>query len=133
MKKKPELAVISAGSLIEFALADHLFSMPVDRIEYYHLGPMTFTEFLTAVEPGLTRYLSEFHLHQTIRVGMSPVFPPLKFFENGVIKGIEPDYLNLLSELTGIQFEYVVCDFPMTDAKVKSGVWERRIPWKMSA
>ena len=59
--------------------------------------------------------------HKTIRIGMSPVFPPLKFSEKGVIKGIEPDYLNLLSEYTGIQFEYVICDFPVMDAKVKSG------------
>jgi ABC-type amino acid transport substrate-binding protein len=51
--------------------------------------------------------------HKTIRVGMSPIFPPLKFSEKGVIKGIEPDYLNILSEYTGIQFEYVV-SFPLT-------------------
>jgi PAS domain S-box-containing protein len=59
--------------------------------------------------------------HKTIRVGMSPIFPPLKFSEKGVIKGIEPDYLNILSEYTGIQFEYVICDFTVIDAKVKSG------------
>ena len=65
-EKKPELPVISAGSLLEFALADHHFSMPVGRIEYYHLGPMTFGEFLDAVEPGLKRYLSEFRVHESI-------------------------------------------------------------------
>jgi len=59
--------------------------------------------------------------HTIIRVGMSPVFPPLKFTEQGVIKGIEPDYLALLSEYTGIRFEYVVSDFSTMDAKVKSG------------
>ncbi len=59
--------------------------------------------------------------HKTIRVGMSPVVPPLKFSEKGVIKGIEPDYLNLLSEISGIKFEYVVSDFSTMDAKVKSG------------
>lgn len=63
---KPKIPVISAGSLLEFALADHHFSMPVGRIEYYHLGPMTFSEFLTAVEPGLNRYLSEFKINQRI-------------------------------------------------------------------
>ena len=67
-EEKPELPVISAGSLLEFALADHHFSMPVGRIEYYHLGPMTFTEFLTAVEPALNRYLSEFRINKTIPV-----------------------------------------------------------------
>lgn len=65
-EEKPDIPVISAGSLLEFALADHHFSMPVGRIEYYHLGPMTFGEFLTAVEPGLNRYLSEFRIHKAI-------------------------------------------------------------------
>ncbi len=65
-ENKPELPVISAGSLLEFALSDLHFSMPVGRIEYYHLGPMTFEEFLAAVEPGLSPYLSEFHIHQAL-------------------------------------------------------------------
>lgn len=42
----PELHVMAAGSLLDFALEDHQFSMPVGRIEYLHLGPMTFGEFL---------------------------------------------------------------------------------------
>ena len=65
-EEKPEIPVISAGSLLEFALADHHFSMPVGRIEYFHLGPMTFREFLTAVEPGLNQYLSNFQPNTTI-------------------------------------------------------------------
>ena len=64
-EQTPELAVISAGSLLEFALANLHFSMPVGRIEYYHLGPMTFREYLTALEPNLGIYLSEFHIYQT--------------------------------------------------------------------
>lgn len=44
----PQLHVIAAGSLLEFVLDDHSFSMPVGRIEYLHLGPMTFEEFLVA-------------------------------------------------------------------------------------
>ena len=44
----PELHIIAAGSLLEFILEDHTFSMPVGRIEYLHLGPMTFEEFLAA-------------------------------------------------------------------------------------
>lgn len=42
----PGLHVIAAGSLLEFILEDHEFSMPVGRIEYLHLGPMNFSEFL---------------------------------------------------------------------------------------
>jgi len=44
----PGLHIIAAGSLLEFLLEDHAFSMPVGRIEYLHLGPMNFEEFLLA-------------------------------------------------------------------------------------
>jgi uncharacterized protein len=47
-EEMPRLAVAAAGSLLDFALADHSFSMPVGRIAYGHLEPMTFIEFLLA-------------------------------------------------------------------------------------
>ena len=63
---RPHLPVIGAGSLLEFALADHNFSMPVGRIAYYHLGPLTFKEFLSSVSPNLEDYLTGFRLNQDI-------------------------------------------------------------------
>lgn len=65
-EEKTSLPVISAGSLLEVTLADHHFSMPVGRIEYYHLGPMTFKEFLYAIEPALIEYLSNFQPDQVL-------------------------------------------------------------------
>jgi len=57
----PELAVITAGSLLEFVLADHSFSMPVGRINYLHLEPMSFEEFLWAKDQEiLSNYLNEY-------------------------------------------------------------------------
>ena len=47
-EKKPEIPVIAAGSLLEVVLEDMEYSMPVGRIEYLYLGPMTFFEFLAA-------------------------------------------------------------------------------------
>jgi len=44
----PELAVISAGSLLEFVLENHTFSMPVGRIQYFFIEPLGFEEFLLA-------------------------------------------------------------------------------------
>jgi uncharacterized protein len=61
---KPELPVICAGSLLEFALSEHNFSMPVGRIEYYHLGPIQFSEFLNVVDPDMVPYCSDFHINQ---------------------------------------------------------------------
>ena len=37
-----ELAVVAAGSLLEFVLNDHNFSMPVGRITYCYVEPMSF-------------------------------------------------------------------------------------------
>jgi len=45
----PELPVIAAGSLLEFSLSKHAYSMPVGRIEYLFLGPVTFKETLAAL------------------------------------------------------------------------------------
>ncbi len=57
---RPDLHVIAAGSLLEFTLAEHDFSMPVGRIEYLHMGPLTFEEFLLALgEKALVDFLSE--------------------------------------------------------------------------
>lgn len=63
----PELHVIAAGSLLEFVLSDHDFSMPVGRIEYLHMGPMTFEEFLLAQnEKQLVDFLKYFDLPESI-------------------------------------------------------------------
>lgn len=48
-EERPDIPVIAAGSLLEFALNAKDFSMPVGRIEYFYLGPMSFTEFLLAM------------------------------------------------------------------------------------
>jgi len=49
----PSLHVIGAGSLLEFALAADEFSMPVGRVEFQYLYPMTFTEMLMMLEQEL--------------------------------------------------------------------------------
>ncbi|MBI4411996.1 MAG: ATP-binding protein [Deltaproteobacteria bacterium] len=59
----PELPIVAAGSLLEFVLARHGFSMPVGRIEFFHLGPMTFKEFLLAQnDESLVGYLEGYRL-----------------------------------------------------------------------
>ncbi|MEA3467309.1 MAG: AAA family ATPase [Thermodesulfobacteriota bacterium] len=63
----PEFSVVSAGSLLEFALADHTFSMPVGRIQYLHMGPMTFSEFLLAIgEENLHDFICQYESGQEI-------------------------------------------------------------------
>lgn len=60
----PELSVIAAGSLLEFVLAQHAFSMPVGRISYAHLEPLSFEEFLLAnAKQSLYDYLARYELN----------------------------------------------------------------------
>lgn len=61
----PELPVLAAGSLLDFALADHASPMPVGRVGYLHMGPMTFTEHLEAVgAEGLARAIQAFQIER---------------------------------------------------------------------
>ncbi len=63
----PQLPVIAAGSLLEFVLEDHSFSMPVGRISYMHLEPFSFEEFLLANDKEtLLTFLSSYQWHNSI-------------------------------------------------------------------
>ncbi|MCK5674466.1 MAG: AAA family ATPase, partial [Spirochaetales bacterium] len=63
----PDLHIIAAGSLLEFLLAEHSFSMPVGRIEYLFLGPLNFEEFLAGIgQEKLVDYLKEYSFDKPI-------------------------------------------------------------------
>ncbi len=60
-EEMPDLHVIGAGSLLEFALTSENFRMPVGRIQYLYLYPLSFGEFLDAMgESELRRYILDF-------------------------------------------------------------------------
>jgi len=59
-EKLPTLAVVVAGSLLDFALDKYKDSMPVGRVSYLYLHPFSFVEFLWALgEEQLVTYLEE--------------------------------------------------------------------------
>ncbi|MFH1728870.1 MAG: AAA family ATPase [Pseudomonadota bacterium] len=63
----PNLPIITAGSLLEFTLANHNYSMPVGRIEYLHLNVMSFKEFLQALdEDYLLSVIDNFSFDQSV-------------------------------------------------------------------
>ncbi len=58
-EKRSSLHVIAAGSLLEFALEEIEYSMPVGRIEYLFLEPLSLEEFLEAVSGwGLAEWIA---------------------------------------------------------------------------
>jgi len=63
----PDLHVIAAGSLLDHALNDLQYSMPVGRVEFAYMYPMCFYEFLFAIgESLLVEFLKTYTLAQKI-------------------------------------------------------------------
>jgi predicted AAA+ superfamily ATPase len=48
-EEKPELHLIGAGSLLEFTLSSKNINIPVGRIQYLYMYPLSFGEFLQAL------------------------------------------------------------------------------------
>ncbi|MBN2802358.1 MAG: AAA family ATPase [Deltaproteobacteria bacterium] len=66
-EKRSDIHVVVAGSLLDFMLSNHTFSMPVGRIEYLHMGPMDFKEYLVAAgAKRLHDYLCEYQIDMQI-------------------------------------------------------------------
>lgn len=60
-EQMPELHVIAAGSLLDHTLNEIQLSMPVGRVEFCYMHPMSFNEFLLALsEDKLLAYISTF-------------------------------------------------------------------------
>ncbi len=71
-EEMPDLHVIAAGSLLDFALRELPHSMPVGRIEYLSLHPLSFREFLWAVgERRLAHHLAHYHLEDELGPAVS--------------------------------------------------------------
>lgn len=60
-EQKPGLHVICAGSLLDHTLNDLQYSMPVGRLDFAYMYPLSFSEFLTeAGENGLVGFINGF-------------------------------------------------------------------------
>ncbi len=62
-EEMPDLHVVAAGSLLEFAFGE--ISIPVGRVQYLYMHPMTFYEYLIAIDKEL---LAEHTLKQPVDV-----------------------------------------------------------------
>lgn len=109
----PQLAVTAAGSLLEFVLAKHEFSMPVGRISYCHLEPLTFEEFLNANNAKvLFDILSNSNL-KTLSENRNAHEKLNRFFKEYIIIGGMPACVQSwvtnkdLNEISAIQYDLI--------------------------
>lgn len=58
-EQMPDLHVICAGSLLEFVISQESFKMPVGRVQYLYMKPLSFLEFLDNVGESRARNVIE--------------------------------------------------------------------------
>lgn len=89
----PQLPVVAAGSLLEFVLSKHMFSMPVGRISYAHLEPLSFEEFLLAQgKQALYDYLLAYNFNIDIPIAIHEQLTTL--FKEYLVTGGLPAAVN---------------------------------------
>ncbi len=87
----PELPVISAGSLLEFVLESPTFSMPVGRINYLFLEPMSFEEFLIAGgNKNLYQFLNDYKINLNVPISENIHEKLLILFQEYILIGGMP-------------------------------------------
>ena len=89
-EEMPELPVIAAGSLLEFALRDFEYSMPVGRVSFAFVEPMSFSEFLQAHgQKRLLQRLSEWT--PSLPLGDAAHAMAMEFYDRYLMTGGMPE------------------------------------------
>ena len=96
-EKMPGMPVIGAGSLLEFALRSANFKMPVGRIHFLYLEPLSFLEFLDALgDAQLREYLSNVTLKNGVEeIAHQALLERLRLYlVLGGMPALVKDYIN---------------------------------------
>lgn len=89
-EEMPELPVVAAGSLLEFALRDFEYSMPVGRVSFAFVEPMSFPEFLQAHgQERLLQRLADWS--PGLSLGDAPHAMALEFYDRYLMTGGMPE------------------------------------------
>jgi len=92
-----ELHIIGAGSLLEFSLNSEKFRVPVGRIQYLYMKPMSFIEFLLAKkENELIKFIKNINNLQKIPDAIHKKLNNLirKYFIIGGMPAVVNEYIN---------------------------------------
>lgn len=122
----PDLHVIAAGSLLEFAMKD-VESFPVGRIEYLYLYPLNFQEYLEAIQHTAA-------LEQLNSIPLKPVAHKtlLNLFNRYAIVGGMPEIVKMDIENNNLAalpkvYESIWGTYKNDVEKYASGTSERRV------
>lgn len=93
-EERPDVHVIAAGSLLEVKMKKGGLSLPVGRVEYAYVYPLTFFEFLGAIgENNLLSFLKKVTKEESIPVAIHQ--RALKLFYDYTLVGGMPEIVSL--------------------------------------
>jgi len=112
----PGLHVISAGSLFEVKIKEAGIALPVGRIEFAHLFPLDFFEFLEAIgEIDSLKFLNNFDFAGKIPAALHDKF--LKLFYEYVLIGGMPEAVKIYAQTKNVQAVNLVYSNLLTSLK----------------
>lgn len=104
-EEKKDLHVIAAGSLLDHTLNEMPYSMPVGRVEFAYMYPLSFKEFLFALdETGLAKSIIDYQPGNTFGTAIHNRMAELLrlyFFIGGMPEAVE--YYRGNHELSGVE------------------------------
>ncbi len=116
----PQYHIVAAGSLLGVALRKRRMSFPVGQVEFYHLHPLGFCEFLEAIgQPRLAAHLLDLraslidslsetyerHLKQYLCVGGMPGAVAV-YVDSGDMAAVQAAHRDILSSYEADFFKY---------------------------
>jgi len=117
-EEKKAMHVIAAGSLLEFALASDKLRMPVGRIQYLFLFPLSFGEFLSALgEDQLREYIYDSDRIRTIPEALHNKLNEYlkKYFIIGGMPAVVDEYIHTRDMISCQQIQRSIIDTFLDD------------------
>ena len=125
----PGLHVIGAGSLLEFALTSEDFKMPVGRVQYLYLYPLSFGEFLEALgEVELRNFILEFKNLEKLPEGLHIKLNEYvrKYFITGGMPAVVKEYVSTRDVIKCQRIQRSIIDTYIDDFAKYSSVSKHR-------
>ncbi len=133
-EEMPGLHVIGAGSLLEFALTSENFRMPVGRIQYLYLYPLSFGEFLEANgEEDLRKHVLDFKNLEKLPEGLHTKLNEYirKYFITGGMPAVVKEYVSTRDVIKCQRIQRSILDTYLDDfakyARLTKHVYLRKV------
>ena len=117
-EEMPDVHIIGAGSLLEFSLDAENFRMPVGRIQYLYMCPLSFSEFLLAInEEALLNHIQQLSNIETLTDTLQNKLTEFvrKYFIIGGMPAVVSEYIKSHDIIECQKIQHLIIDTFQSD------------------